>query len=88
MSAYSAEMLEACKTVTLKVKVLPIFRWERAFSGDSSSGRSRPRPKLFTGLWGGSGVAAEHKGREAETEIFSFELYSCLTDVFHLVVTE
>lgn len=26
MSAYSAEMLEACRTVTLKVKMLPIFR--------------------------------------------------------------
>ena len=26
MSAYSAEMLEACRTVTLKVNVLPILR--------------------------------------------------------------
>lgn len=50
MSAYSAEMLEACKTVTLKVKVLPIFRWDRDVSGDSSRGKSRPSPKLFTGL--------------------------------------
>lgn len=57
MSAYSAEMLEACKTVTLNVKVLPIFRWERAFSGERSRGRSRPRPGLFTGLRGASMVA-------------------------------
>lgn len=52
MSAYSAEMLEAWRTVTLKVNVLPIFRWERAFWGDKSSGRSRLRPELLAGLLG------------------------------------
>lgn len=57
MSAYSAEMLEACKTVTLKVNVLPIFRCDRAFSGERSRGRSRPGPELFTGLRGVSVVA-------------------------------
>lgn len=54
MSAYSAEMLEACRTVTLKVNVLPIFRWDRAFWGERSRGRSRPRPELFAGLLGAS----------------------------------
>lgn len=62
MSAYSAEMLEACRTVTLKVKVLPIFRWDRAFCGERSRGRSRPRPEVFTGLWGAS-VAMWKKGK-------------------------
>lgn len=70
MSAYSAEMLEACKTVTLKVKVLPIFRWDRDFSGDSSRGKSRPSPKVFTGLWGASRVAAWHGGRNTPTLSF------------------
>lgn len=54
MSAYSAEMLEACRTVTLKVNVLPIFRWDRAFSGERSKGRSKPRLELFAGLLGAS----------------------------------
>lgn len=64
MSAYSAEMLEACNTVTLKVKVLPIFRWDRAFSGERSRGRSRPdRPKLFMGLQGASWVATRERGQ-------------------------
>ena len=35
MSAYSAEMLEACRTVTLKVKTLPILRCSSASSGAS-----------------------------------------------------
>lgn len=52
MSAYSAEMLEAWRTVTLKVKVLPIFRWDRAFCGDKSRGRSKPRLELLAGLLG------------------------------------
>lgn len=58
MSAYSAEMLEAWRTVTLKVNVLPIFRCERAFWGDKSSGRSRLRPELLAGLLGVSKDAA------------------------------
>lgn len=57
MSAYSAEMLEACRTVTLKVKVLPIFRCDRAFSGERSRGRSRPRTELLVGVLGASTVA-------------------------------
>lgn len=32
MSAYSAEMLEAWSTVTLKVKLLPIFKCCKDFS--------------------------------------------------------
>lgn len=83
MSAYSAEMLEACKTVTLKVKVLPIFRWDRDFSGDSSRGRSRPRPKLFTGLWGASRVAARHEGRNRPT--LNFHLYKMLLKVYNIL---
>lgn len=63
MSAYSAEMLEACRTVTLKVNVLPIFRWDSAFCGERSRGRSSPRPELFTGLWGTSIVAMWYKGK-------------------------
>lgn len=58
MSAYSAEILEAWRTVTLKVKVLPIFRCERAFWGDKSSGRSRLRLELLAGLLGVSKGAA------------------------------
>lgn len=61
MSAYSAEILEACRTVTLKVKMLPIFRWERAFSGDRSRGRSRPRLELFAGLGGASRDATRNR---------------------------
>lgn len=60
MSAYSAEMLEAWRTVTLKVNVLPIFRWDRAFWGDKSSGRSRLRPELLAGLLGVSKEAASN----------------------------
>lgn len=60
MSAYSAEMLEAWRTVTLKVKVLPIFRCDRAFWGDKSSGRSRLRPELLAGLLGVSKEAASN----------------------------
>ena len=45
MSAYSAEMLDACRTVTRKVKVLPRPRWSRAVSRGPSrvafSGLSR-----------------------------------------------
>lgn len=40
MSAYSAEMLEACRTVTLKVKTLPILRCSR---------ESREPSRLFSG---------------------------------------
>lgn len=43
MSAYSAEMLEACRTVTLKVKMLPSFRC----SSPASNGPSRA---VFSGL--------------------------------------
>lgn len=43
MSAYSAEMLDACRTVTRKVKVLPRPRWSRA----ASRGPSRA---AFSGL--------------------------------------
>lgn len=32
MSAYSAEILDACRTVTRKVKVLPRRRWSKAVS--------------------------------------------------------
>lgn len=60
MSAYSAEMLEAWRTVTLKVNVLPIFRWDRAFWGDKSSGRSRLRSELLAGLLGVSKEAASN----------------------------
>ena len=48
MSAYSAEMLDACRTVTRKVKVLPRRRWSRAASRGPSraafSELSRRRP--------------------------------------------
>ena len=51
MSAYSAEMLDACRTVTRKVKVLPRPRWSRAASRGPSraafSGLSR-RPSGVT----------------------------------------
>lgn len=58
MSAYSAEMLEACRTVTRKVKMLPSFRWSRAASSGPSgagfSGLSRRRSSGVTGGRGGS----------------------------------
>lgn len=48
MSAYSAEMLDACRTVTRNVKALPRCRWARAVSRGPSrtafSGLSRRRP--------------------------------------------
>lgn len=66
MSAYSAEMLEACRTVTLKVKVLPIFRWDRTFSGERSRARSRPRPALFTGLLGASMISTRNRERDTD----------------------
>lgn len=62
MSAYSAEMLEAWRTVTLKVNVLPIFRCDRAFWGDKSSGRSRLRLELLAGLLGVSKAASNTVG--------------------------
>lgn len=52
ISAYSAEMLEACRTVTRKVKMLPSFRWSRAASRGPSivdfSGLSRRRSSGVT----------------------------------------
>ena len=58
MSAYSAEMLEACRTVTRKVKMLPSFRWSRAVSsgpsGTGFSGLSRRRSSGVTAGRGGS----------------------------------
>lgn len=58
MSAYSAEMLDACRTVTRKVKVLPRRRWSRAVSRGPSradfSGLSR-RPS------GGTAVGSQSR---------------------------
>lgn len=52
ISAYSAEMLEACRTVTRNVKMLPSFRWSRAASRGPSivdfSGLSRRRSSGVT----------------------------------------
>lgn len=79
MSAYSAEMLEACKTVTLKVKVLPIFRWDSAFSGERSRGRSRPRPELFTGLRGASTTATQ---KTHASDITTFQMNLTLNKTF------
>lgn len=52
ISAYSAEMLEACSTVTLKVNRLPTFRC----SSDASRAPSR---QAFSGFSGSSAPAAK-----------------------------
>lgn len=57
MSAYSAEMLEACRTVTLKVKILPILRCSRVVS----SAPSRPG---FSGFSTSSDPAARNHKKE------------------------
>lgn len=51
MSAYSAEMLEAWRTVTLKVKMFPILRCSRVPS------RASPSRLDFRGLSNSSGPA-------------------------------
>lgn len=58
MSAYSAEMLDACSTVTLKVKLLPIFRCESVCS-------CTPSPKASTpSFWGLSGTSGGTEGQK------------------------
>lgn len=63
MSAYSAEILDACSTVTLKVKLLPIFRCESACSCMASPTPSTPS---FWGLPGASGVTERQKTPQSE----------------------
>ncbi len=54
MSAYSAEMLEACRTVTLKVNTLPILRCSKAVS-------SVPSRLAFNGFSSSSAPADKYK---------------------------
>lgn len=58
MSAYSAEMLEACSTVTLKVNRLPTFRCSRVAS-------SAPSRHVFS-VFSGSSAPAESKNDAGE----------------------
>lgn len=62
MSAYSAEMLEACRTVTLKVKTLPILRCSSASSGASRLAFS------------GASTSSAPAGRNAEIKTKQFNV--------------
>lgn len=72
MSAYSAEILDACRTVTRKVKVLPRRRWSRAVSRGPSraafSGLSR-RPS------GGTAVGSQSRAMGSQGFVL-FKLWS------------
>jgi len=63
MSAYSAEMLEACRTVTRNVKILPSFRWSRAVSsGPSGAGFSGLSRRRSSGVTAGRGESSARQG--------------------------